>query len=245
MEKAVKITLIISVVVLLIVFGGITYVKSIFAPTSNTVSATGESKINVMPDVTRVYFFVETKEKSAEIAKNSNNIIYNRITSALLTAGTDEKDITTEQFSVNENFEWNGTANNRIGFIAQHYAKVNLKDIDEAGKVIDAIVDNSGRINYINFELSQEKQNSYKTDALKLASEDARRKAGAIANGLGKNLGSLVSVQTDEFNYNPWPIYASRDSGIIEKAAVKEAVSDINPSEKEVTARVVVVYRIK
>lgn len=245
MEKAVKITLIISVAVLLIVFGGITYVKSILAPVSNTVSAIGESKIKVVPDVTSVYFFVETKDKSAETTKNNNNVIYNKITSALLISGIDEKDISTEQFSVNENFEWDGTQSVKNGFIAQHYAKVNLKDVDKAGKVIDAVVDNEGRINYINFELSQEKQNSYKTDALKLASEDARKKAESIANGLGKSLGSLVSVQTDEFNYNPWPIFAARDSGIMKKAVVKEAVSNINPSEKDVTARVVVVYKIK
>lgn len=245
MEKAVKITLIISVVVLLVVFGGLAFVKSIIAPGSNTVSATGESKIKVVPDVTSVYFFVETKDKSAEIAKNTNNVLYNKVTSVLIASGIDGKDITTEQFSVNENFEWDGTQNIRTGFIAQHYAKVNLNDVDKAGKVIDAVVDNGARINYINFELSQEKQNSYKTDALKLATEDARNKAEAIASGLGKNLGSLVSVQTDEFNYNPWSIYAARDSGIMEKTIAKEAVTNLNPSEKEVTARVVVIYKIK
>ena len=245
MEKAVKITLIISAVVLLIVFGGITYVKSIFSPDGNTITSTGDAKINVDPDVTSVYFFVETKDKSAETAKNSNNIIFNRIKSSLILAGINEKDIGTEQFSVNENFEWNGTASNRVGFIAQHHGKINLKDLDKSGKVIDSIIDNGGRISYINFELSQERQNEYKSQALKLATEDARKKAEAIADGLGKNLGSLVSVETDEFYYNPWPIYAARDGGLMEKAAVKEAVSDVNPSEKEVTARVVVKYRIK
>ena len=219
--------------------------KSIFAPDTNTITSTGDAKINAEPDITSVYFFVETKDKSAETAKNSNNIIFNRIKSRLISAGINEKDMGTEQFSVNENFEWNGTASNRIGFIAQHHGKVNLKDLDKSGKVIDAIIDNDGRINYINFELSQERQNEYKSQALKLATEDARKKAEAIADGLDKRVGRLVSVSTSDFYYNPWPIYAARDGAIMEKASVKEAVSDISPSEKEVTARVVVRYRIK
>src|SRR3989344_3632767 len=241
MEKSVKITLIISAVVLLIVFGGLSFIKEIISP-SDTISSAGEARVKAMPDVTSVYFFVETKKERAEDAKNSNNAIFNEIKTALLRNGILDKDITTEQFSVNENFEWDGTTSVRNGFIAQHYAKVNLQDIDQASKVIDAVIDNQGRINYINFELSQEKQNFYKAEALKLASEDATRKAEAIASGLNKELGRLVSVETDEFQYNPWPIF-SRDAGIMEKAAIKETVTDISPSEREVSARVVVKYK--
>lgn len=245
MEKAVKITLIISAVVLLIVFGGITYVKSIFAPDGNTITSSGDSKLKAEPDVTSVYFFVETRDTSAEAAKNKNNVIFNKIKTSLISAGINEKDIGTEQFSVNENFEWNGTASNRVGFIAQHHGKVNLENIDLAGRVIDAIIDNDGRINYINFELSPEKENDYKAQALKLATEDARKKAQAIADGLGRELGSLVSVESDEFYYNPWPLYAARESGTEDKATVKEAISDVRPSDREVTARVTVRYKIK
>lgn len=243
MEKAVKITLIISAVLLLIVFGGLVFVKDIISP-SDTISAVGEAQLKVEPDVTSVYFFVETKDKTAQAAKNTNNVIFNQIKQALIRNGIKEDQIRTEQFNVNENFEWNGTTSNRIGFIAQHYARVNLENVDQASIVIDAAIDNNGRINYINFELSQEKQSEYKAQALKLASEDATRKANAIASGLNKKLGKLVSVSTDEFDYRPWPIFAAREDAA-GKAEIKQSITDIKPSEREVNARVTVKYKIR
>lgn len=244
MEKAVKITLIISVVVLLIVFGGISYLKEIFVP-SDTISSTGEAKLKVEPDITGVYFFVETRAEKAEDAKNKNNEIFERIKSSLIRNGIEKDKIRTEQFNVNEDVEWRDGERIFKGFIASHYAKVDLDNIDQASKVIDAVIDNNGRINYINFELSQEKQSEYKAQALKLASQDATRKAEAIASGLDKRLGRLVSVQADEFQYNPWPIYAARGDAFEGAVMIKEAVTDIKPSDKEVNARVVVMYKIK
>jgi len=243
MEKSVKITLIISAVVLLIVFGSLSFVKDILAP-SDTISAVGEARLNVEPDLTTVYFFVETRAEKAEEAKNQNNEIFEKIKTSLIVNGIDKDMIRTEQFNVNEDVEWRDGERIFKGFIAYHYAKVGLDNIYQASKVIDAVIDNNGRINYINFELSQEKQSEYKSEALKLASKDATRKAEAIASGLDRRLGRLVSVETDEFSYNPWPIYAAR--GVFEEAAVvKQAVTDIEPSKKEVSARVAVKYKIK
>ncbi len=243
MEKAVKITLIISAVILLIVLGGLSFIKDIIAP-SDTISATGEAKLKTEPDLTSVYFFVETRAEKAEDTKDKNNEIFAKIKSSLIRDGINEDKVRTEQFNVNEDVEWIDGERVFKGFIAYHYAKVDLDNIDEASKVIDSVIDNKGRINYINFELSQEKQNEYKAEALKLASQDATKKAEAIASGLNKRLGKLISVSSDEFYYNPWPVYAAR--GDFESAAmIKEAVTDISPSEREVNARVSVTYKIR
>lgn len=241
MEKAVKITLIISLAVLILVFGGIYLIKGFYS-SENTVTASGEAVVKVLPDVTSVYFSIETNNASAEKAKDENNLLYNKVKQSLLIAGIKEEDIGTEQFSVNENWEWDGEKSTRNGFIAQHYLKINLIDREKIGKVIDAVIDNKARINSINFELSKEKENFYKAEALKKATEDARTKAEAIASGLNKRVGSLMSVETSEFNYVPWAVY--RDSSVVEKAQIEREVS-INPSEREVNAGVSVVYKLK
>jgi len=246
MEKSVKLTLIISLAVIILVFGSLFFIKSIVSPGSkNTVTAIGESKISVVPDLTAVYFFAETKEDSASLAKDKNNVIFNKVIDSLASSGIDKDSIKTEQFSVNENWEWDGEKSVKKGFIAQHFAKVNLENIDKIGLVIDIVIDNGARINSINFELSKEIENSYKAEALKLASEDAKIKAEAIAEGLGKNLGSLVSVQSSDFYYQPWPIFARESVGIAEKAVLESAVADITPSDKEITASVSVEYKLK
>src|SRR3989344_2989550 len=240
MEKSVKITLILSAVILIIVFGSLFIVKD-FVSQGNVISSEGEARLKVTPDITKVYFSVETKDVSADKAKNMNNEIFNRILTSLTVNGINKDDVKTEQFSVNENIEWDGTKSVNNGFIAQHSASISLKDFEKIGVVIDAVVNNGGKINYVNFELSQEKQNEFKTQALKMASEDATRKAEAIASGLNKKLGSLVSVQTSDFGYRPWPVFAQ--SGVADKIAIEKAV--INPSDQDVTATVTVQYRIK
>ena len=246
MEKAVKITLILSLVAIVIVFGSLAFVKNMFNLNSGEIiTASGESNIKVSPDLTTVYFFVETRDESAQKAKDQNNLIFNKVVASLSSkiVGLSKDDIKTDQFTVNENIEWDGTKSVKNGFIAQHYGRINLKDHEIVGKVIDAIINNNGSISSINFELSKERENEYKKEALKLASEDAKSKAGAIANGLGKELGDLVSVQTSEFYYRPWALY---EKGIVssDRAAIQEAVS-INPSDRDVNAAVTVQYRLE
>ena len=240
MEKSVKITLIISAVILIAIFGSLFFVKDLVS-TGNVISSVGEAKIKVTPDITRVYFSVETKDNSADKVKNTNNDIFNRILTSLTVNGINKDDVKTEQFSVNENIEWDGTKSVSNGFIAQHSASISLNNFEKIGVVIDSVVNNGGKINSVNFELSQDKQNEYKTQALKIASEDANRKAEAVANGLGKKLGNLVSVQTSDFNYRPWPLYSG--GGIVDKAMIERTA--INPSDQDVTATVTVQYKIK
>lgn len=246
MEKSVKITLIIAITLIIMVFGSLFFVKSLIdnQDRTNTVTAAGQSKINVIPDLTSVYFIVETKNLTAEQAKNMNNMILDKVKTALVVSGIEENNIKTEQYSINENWEWDGSTSKKNGFVVQHSGKINLDNADKVGKVIDAIVDNGARINSVNFELSADKENYYKAEALKLATEDAKRKAEAIVSGLNKNLGSLISVQSSDFYYQPWPLYDAREGIIaIDKSEIQKAVN-VNPSDKEITASVTVSYKI-
>ncbi len=112
-----------------------------------------------------------------------------------------------------------------------------------AGEVIDAGVDKGAKVSYINFELSIAEQNKYKAQALELATQDAKTKAEAIASGLGKKLGKVVSVSSSDWGYSPWSLY--RADVMTESAEeAKSAVTDIQPGEQSVTASVSVVYKI-
>ena len=111
--------------------------------------------------------------------------------------------------------------------------------------MIDAGVDAGASIGYINFELSQEKQNEYKAQALKQAAEDAKIKAESIAEGLGKSIGSIYSISSSDFDYYPWRIYEATASSEAGVAEAKQAATDIQPGEKDITARVSVVFKLK
>ena len=96
----------------------------------------------------------------------------------------------------------------------------------------------------INFELSPQKQSEYKTQALEQASADAKSKASATAAGLGKKLGRLVSVESQDFNYGPVVYYAKAESSS-GAADAREAALQINPTDLNVYANVGVTYTIR
>ncbi len=250
MEKSVKITLIIATVVLIIGILGFIAFDSISNP-SNTLSVQGSSVVKALPDTVSIGFNVQTSAKTAEAAKSNNSVIAEKLIAELAIAGFDTTKLKTESFNIYPEYDWSRGDNKIKGYIVQHNMKLELKseDSEKAGKAIDAGVDAGALISYINFELSKDSENSYKTQALEKATQDARVKAEAVAGGLGKRIGNVVSVSVPEFNYYPWPIYTANAGIAYDENAVaaKEAASStsINPSEREVTARVSVTFRIK
>lgn len=244
MEKSVQITLII-VITILILAGIGTYLFLQGRTPSNTVGVQGNALIKADPDLVTVYFRAETNGSTAQEAKDENAEIVNKATATLIKIGIPEEKIQTEDFNIYPEYDWIDGQQKFKGYKAVHSFKVELEtaQIEKVGSVIDAGVNAGALISYINFELSTAEQNRYKAEALKQASQDAKIKAEAIASGLGKQVGKLVSVSDMSFDYYPWPIYRAMEiEGTAEEA--KEAVTNVRPSEKEISARVSVVYQI-
>lgn len=244
MDKSVQITLIV-VVAVLIISGTWTYLFWQKNSERNTISVEGISTLKTEPDLITLYFRVETNSSTSQEAKDKNAEIMERVRSNLKEKGIDEKNITTENFNIYPEYDWIDGKQQFRCFKAVHAFKVSLTaaQVDKIGRAIDGAIDGGALIDYINFELSREKQNEYKKIVLRQASEDAKAKAEALAMGLNKKLGRIISVSDTSFDYYPWPIFRAMGG---ENSAIeaKEAITNIRPSEKEVTARISVTYQI-
>jgi len=244
MEKSVQITLIIVGALILISLIGVFSYGHFFGD-KRTVSAEGVSQISVMPDLVTVYFNVETKGVTAKEAKDKNLEIFDKVTTELIKTGFERKEIQTQNFNVYPNYDYSSGRQTQNGYIAMNSMKVEFSadKTDLLGNVIDAVVDSGATLNYINFELSVEKQNDYKTQALGQASKDARLKADGIASGLGMRVGNLVSVSTSNFGYSPWRMY----DNVVGASAMemKTAMMNIQPSEQNINANVQAVFELK
>ncbi len=215
------------------------------ATTANTISATGNSQITVMPDEATVYLLVETRAVSADAAKNDNSRISEAVNTALLNVNIDRKDIQTQNFNIYPEYDWSNGNQTLKGYVASNQINVKTTDFNNVGKIVDAGVDKGALVNSINFDLSNAKTNEYKKSVLANASQDAKAKAEAIAAGLGKKLGNLVSVQASDYNYMPYPIYARSDMMAGGAAEAKVAATNIQPHSLDVTATVSVSYEIR
>lgn len=208
-----------------------------------TVSAQGVSQLSVQPDEVSIYLTITTKNDSAATAKDMNSLISDKVIMELIKLGIERKDIQTETFSIYPNYEYDYGRNEQKGYVANQPITVKIESFDKVGAIVDKSVDAGALVSYINFELSQEKQNEFKAQALSDASKDAERKAKATAAGLGKKLGRLVSVGSQDFNYVPIAYYAR--SGAEDMAEVKKAAINIVPKDLEVSATVSVSYKLR
>jgi uncharacterized protein YggE len=213
---------------------------------NNTVTGNGQATVKVVPDLIGVYFNVETSGTTSQQATEANSEIVDSLTSKLTDLGLSKSQIQTTGFSVYPDYDWVNGQRVSKGYKATHSIRVELETSDSAkiGNVIDAGVSAGAGISYINFELSQSKQNTYKAQALKLATEDAKIKAQAIADGLGKRIGRLVSVSDNNFNYYPYALYKSAGSASMDAEEARAATTDIQPGEQEVSASITAIYKL-
>ncbi|MBU3906924.1 MAG: SIMPL domain-containing protein [Nanoarchaeota archaeon] len=243
MEKSVQITLIVAVAVIIVVLLAIGNLPQ--TNQSNTVIGNGESRVKVIPDLVKVYFNVETKGATSHEAKDKNAEIVDELKTSLIQQGFENKDIQTTGLQIYPDYNWANGVQSLNGYRATHSIVVQLSTdkADRIGNVIDAGVDAGAGISYINFELSQEKQNQYKAEAIKLASQDARIKAEAMAEGAGKKLGRLVSISDSNFDYYPWRLYEAQ-AGSMDVSEAKTAATNIQPGEQEIYSRVTATFKL-
>lgn len=238
--KNVNITIIIAV--LLIVLGTLFGIYLLKNNDNNTISASGNYQMSVAPDQVQVYLLIETRSKSADDAKNKNSLISESVLNALSSIGIEQSTIETENYNIYPEYDWNNGAQTLKGYVTSNNIKIKTTDFGKIGKIVDSVVDAGALVSYINFELSPEKNNEYKSKVLTEASKDAKVKAESIAAGLGKKLGSLVSVSSQDYNYMPYPLYRSDVAGA---ESAKVAATNIQPKNLDISANVAVVYNIK
>jgi uncharacterized protein len=241
MDNSVKVTGLIVMAVVIVAL----IVSSIFlrlSPTE-TVTTNGMATVSVDPDLISINFDVQTSAATAKAAKDSNALIVSSVKSSLMSLGVPENKIITQNFNVNEDFDWRDGSRFSLGFKANHFIRVEISanDSDLIGDVIDAGVDSGALLSYINFELSPELQNQYKVEALGAAAEDAKIKAKAIADGLGVKVGRVVSTTSSDFGYRPWLAY---DGVASDRVSGAEIETEIQPGEQDVTAQVSVTYKL-
>ena len=242
MDKGIQKTLIIvggvlaAIIIIILFINNSVYAK--------TVSSTGTATIEVLPDFVSVYFSVDTKGSTADEASDKNSVIVDKMKTALLAAGISEDEIKTSNFNVYPIYDYRSGGNVITGYSASHSLKVeiNVDEKEKIGSIIDAGVGAGAGVSYINYELNDANEKKYKVEAIKLATEDAKAKAEALAEGSGSSLGSLISVSSSEWGYVPW-LAASQDA--VSGKSGAEVATEINPNEQDVSATVTAVFKIR
>jgi len=211
--------------------------------TDNTINAAGNSELTLKPDQAEVAAGVSILRTNAKDAQDEASRINNAIIAALKEKGLSESEIQTESVNLYEDKSWENNQMVSNGWRATQTLKAKTKDLTKVGSIVDAFVTGgANQIDYINFGLSNEKEQEYKMKALADATANAKAKAETIAASLGIKLGKIKTVSESNYYYNPYRYDMINVKAV--PAAISEA-AQVLPKDVTVTASINLVYSIK
>lgn len=166
----------------------------------------GETEVKAEPDLARLGIAVETRGSAAEAAVEENARLANAVIEALKEFGLAEEDIKTGSYHLYSYREWfdeRPASEEVVTYQVTNEIVVTTTRLEEVGEMIDlAVKAGANNINYINFEL--ENPQELQLQALKLATEQAAKKAEAIAESSGEKISGLYRIREERTEYMPY-----------------------------------------
>ena len=159
------------------------------------VVTTGDASVKIRPDIAIISAGATVQAATAAEAQTQVADRVGKILAAARALGVADADTQTSGYSISPTYAYDDRGGNpRItGYQAQQTITLTLRTIGDAGKALDALVQNDGATNVgISFSLKDPK--AAQADARRLAVEDARSKAEAMAKTAGISLGKVVAI---------------------------------------------------
>ena len=217
--------------------GGDTY--NVPAVTENGVTLDATGSVKVVPDGVQFNFSVFAVEATSKSASERANVLANEAREALDASKINKEDISTQNVSVYPEYSYSPEGKQTlIGFRASQSFAVTLRDTEEAGAVVDAVLLLVGTDLTIDTLAPILLDTS---DALEQARENAiklaKKKAEDYADLLDVELGDVISVR--EFSGSssipqPW----LRDMATADSLESTKTVVDLGTQEVTVTVEV-------
>jgi uncharacterized protein YggE len=127
------------------------------------------------------------------------------------------------------------------GYTAANSISVTLENLTLIGRVVDAGLDNgANQLDGVQFQLKND--GPVREQALKLAVEEAKGKAAAIAAALGVTMGPVLEVSESGVSVTP---LGDRGGGSVAMLSARAAVATpVSPGQLIISAEVVLRYSI-
>lgn len=204
---------------------------------------TGTGEVSAVPDIVNLRVGIEAEEASVAEAQTQAAEAMDDVMAALIANGVAEKDIQTQYFSIQRVTRWDRDTEQEVvvGYRVTNMVTARIRDVDEAGNIIDAVAEAGGdlvRIDSINFSIDD--PSDYYDEARVEAMADAKDKAEQLAELAGVTLGKPTYISEGA---QATPIF-ERAVGyaFAEEAVVKE--TPISLGELEISLAVQVTYAI-
>lgn len=198
------------------------------------ITVVGTGSVTATPDTAEWSFGVQTSGDTAAAALTANSSAMDQVIAALRGAGVAEDDLQTQQVSVYPRTSDDGVS--IVGYDASNMVSATIRGLDKAGGIVDAAVA-AGANQVYGPSLTVSDAEAQYGAAMEAAFDDARARAGAIAEKAGVTLGAPVAI-----------IEGGGGGGIpyYERGGAETAAADvaIEPGTQDVGATLTVTFAI-
>jgi uncharacterized protein YggE len=165
---------------------------------SNKISVSGTGTVSAAPDLAMVELGVEVLGQSVAIAREAVATSMQAVIASLRDHGLGDADLSTTGYSINPEYDHRNGRRLR-GYRVATTVQARITAIDAVGAIIDdAVAAGGDHIVVRDLRFAHRDQNALAAASRAAAWEDARAKAGQLAELAGLTLGPAVSISEQQ-----------------------------------------------
>lgn len=222
---------------------------------STTISLAGYGEVASIPDTATFSYSVTESGATVADAQTKSATKINAILGYLKEKGIEDKDIKTQNYSVNPKYEYKATTPCTqygcpggkqvvVGYEVDQTIQVKVRDTAKAGDVLSGIGGlGATNVSGLSFTVDTDRQNELKAEARDIAIADAKAKAVKAARSLGVKLGKPISFYEDSVS----PYYPMYDKAMVanESARAGAVVPQVPTGQNTISSNVSVTFEIR
>jgi uncharacterized protein YggE len=173
-------------------------------PEGPVVVTSGEATVKRVPDRAWVQLTAESRARSPREAQKLNVDAMSSVIQKLKGAGLAGDALQTRGYELQPEYEYANGRQTLRGYLARNTVEVRLDDLTRVGEILDlAVTAGATAAGNVRFDLKE--RAAAEREALRLAVEDARRRAEAAASGAGLKVERIVRIEEHRVNEGPPP----------------------------------------
>lgn len=213
-----------------------------FTPMTITVDADG--KVSAPPDIAVVSFGVQTgRQGTAQQAIKLLADKMQQVIDAVKKDSIEDKDISTDSFSLSPAYDWKDGQQIPRGFEANQSLHVKVRDLDKIGAILSAVTAaGANQIGGVDFTIDDPEK--LQAMARGKAITKAEAKAQKLATELGKSLKRLKGF-SEGGGYGPPMPYAKANIALDQAGGASMESVPVPTGEQDITVSVSLTYELR
>ena len=197
-------------------------------------------QIDSRPDTASFNTGVETKAPTATQALRDNSLQAQKVIDKLKELGIAEKDIQTTGINLNADYEYDRAkeTNRFVGYVVSNQVRATVRNIDNLGKILDALVSSGGATNLSGPYFSIHDDSAVKKLARERALANGKQQAETYAKAAGFSGVRVLAIAEGLSNISPGPMPEAR------MMVAKDAAAVVAPGQVGTTVNLNITYEM-